>query len=85
MTDRKMTRRDLLVRGTAAAGALTAAELFGSINIARAQSAKRYKIAIVPKGLNNPVFKSANSATSTLSSSGPRSPMPPSRSRPLTA
>ena len=40
MTDRKVSRRDLLVRGTAAAGALTAAQLFGSINIARAQAKK---------------------------------------------
>jgi ABC-type sugar transport system substrate-binding protein len=53
MTDRKISRRDLIAGTAAAAGVLTAAELFGSINIARAQ-AKRYKIAIVPKGLNNP-------------------------------
>jgi ribose transport system substrate-binding protein len=59
MTDRKITRRDVLVGG-AATSVLTATQLFGSINIARAQSAKRYKIAIVPKGLNNPVFKSAD-------------------------
>jgi ribose transport system substrate-binding protein len=60
MTKDKLSRRDLLAGGTAAAGALTAAQLFGSINIARAADAKRYKIAIVPKGLNNPVFKSAD-------------------------
>jgi ribose transport system substrate-binding protein len=60
MTDRKMSRREVIGSGAAAAGVLTAAQLFGSINVARAQSAKRYKIAIVPKGLNNPVFKSAD-------------------------
>jgi ribose transport system substrate-binding protein len=59
MTDRKISRRDLIAGGTAAAAALTAAELFGTIQIARAQT-KRYKIAVVPKGLNNPVFKSAD-------------------------
>jgi ribose transport system substrate-binding protein len=59
MSDRKISRRDLIAGTAATAGALTAAELFGSINVARAQ-AKRYKIAIVPKGLNNPVFKSAD-------------------------
>jgi len=59
MTDRNLSRRDLLVGTTAAAGALTAAQLFGSINIALAQT-KKYKIAVVPKGLNNPVFKSAD-------------------------
>src|SRR5664279_3025678 len=59
MTDRNLSRRDLLVRTTAAAGVLTTAQLFGSINIALGQT-KKYKIAVVPKGLNNPVFKSAD-------------------------
>ena len=55
-----VSRRALIARSVAVAGALGAAEIFGSINIAKAADQKRYKIAIVPKGLNNPVFKSAD-------------------------
>ena len=60
MSDRRISRRHAIARSAAVAGALGAAQIFGSINIARAADQKRYKIAIVPKGLNNPVFKSAD-------------------------
>ncbi len=60
MSGSLISRRKILVGGAATAGAFAAADVFGSINIARAADQKRYKIAIVPKGLNNPVFKSAD-------------------------
>lgn len=60
MSGSQVSRRNVLLRGAAIAGALGAADVFGTINIARAADQKRYKIAIVPKGLNNPVFKSAD-------------------------
>jgi ribose transport system substrate-binding protein len=60
MSDPILSRRSLLARSAAVAGAVSAAEIFGTINIARAADQKRFKIAIVPKGLNNPVFKSAD-------------------------
>ena len=60
MSGPQVSRRSVLLRGAAVAGTLATADIFATINIARAADQKRFKIAIVPKGLNNPVFKSAD-------------------------
>jgi ribose transport system substrate-binding protein len=51
----------LLKKGAVVAGVVAGAGLLGQPRIARGAAPKsRYKIAIVPKALNNPVFNTAN-------------------------
>src|SRR4051794_9742420 len=63
MTGSLMSRGDVLKKGAVAAAAVTAAGLVGkpsSVFGAPFIKKSRYKIAIVPKALNNPVFNTAN-------------------------
>ncbi len=54
--ERRLSRRQLLTRGVLASGAALAAKFAGPGLAFGAVSPKRFRIAIVPKGLDNPVF-----------------------------
>ena len=87
------TRREFLKLAGLASGALATSSVWASKAFAEVSS-KKYKIAIVPKGLDNPVFalarlgleeRAADSATLSRSSLPVRRPTPRSTSTCLRA
>ncbi len=60
MIDRPPSRRAFIAAAAAGTSLLTTAGLLRALAPAGAQTAKRFKIALVPKGLDNPVFALAN-------------------------